>query len=537
MKKISIFIIAFIILISNCMLCSAADNSYYTIDQKNQRYTQFSEGLCGVLDQETQRWGFIDKSGEWHITPQFKEVREFNDGLCNVTTVDGEFVFINRNGEIVRSADSSTSQYIKLLNGCGYITAWNYEAGRIIDSNYNDIAEVKPINQNTYTFFKTEANQIYNSKGENITNKLDIDSPHNCSVNNKYLVYHDEENVYVYNFEGNLISSFPHKDSKRTGNITLFSENIKISNDDNLYNINGDVVLSTTANIQEYYNKYFVLSKKNGTSALFKKDGTQIVEFGKWDTIVPASTTDKMLVSVNQKFGISDFNNNLIIPLEFLIGKVCENGKTATLGVGNSDIILYDFFTSQQKNAKRETLTNYGDLIYGGGRIYAVVAGESPRQVLDENLNTIKGTDEFFYFYSNTGINEGVWSFSDHFLIFNDGGGIKVTLDRTELIFDTPPVIREGRTLVPLRAIFEALGAIVEWDEKTQTVTAQKDDVVIQMKIGNNTITKNGEISQIDVCPQLIDNRTMVPVRAISDSFNVLVDWNGYTQTVSLFTI
>lgn len=516
------------------MLCSAADNSYYTINKKDQLYTQFSEGLCGTLDQETQRWGFIDKTGAWAITPQFKEVRAFNDGLCNVTTVDGEFVFINRSGKIVYSTNAIDNHYIKLLNGYGYITAWNYHFGHLIDSNYNDVAEVNPINKNTYTFFKTKDNQIYNSKGENITNKLNIDSPYDCSVNNKYLVYHDEENVYVYNIEGNLISSFPHNDSKGTGTITLFSENIKISNDDNLYNINGDIVLSTTAKIQEYYNKYFVLSKENGTSALFRKDGTQIVEFGKWDTIIPASIADKMLVSINQKFGISDFNNKLIVPLEFSIGKVCANGKTAMFWIGDRDILLYDFFTSQQKSVKRESLTNSGNLIYGGGRIYATAGEEWNRQILDENLNTITSTKKLFL--PSIVTNEGIWSFSDHFLIFHDGGGIKVTLDRTELIFDTPPVVREGRTLVPLRTIFEALGAVVEWDNKTQTITAKKDDIVIQMKIGSNTLTKNGKATQIDVCPELIDDRTMVPVRAISDSFNVLVEWNGYTQTVSLFT-
>ena len=97
-------------------------------------------------------------------------------------------------------------------------------------------------------------------------------------------------------------------------------------------------------------------------------------------------------------------------------------------------------------------------------------------------------------------------------------------------------VIIEGRTLVPLRAIFEALDATVEWDNATQTVTSTKNDITILVAIGSNTMTKNGESIALDVPAQLINSRTMVPVRAIAEAFGVNVEWNDKAQTVVLAT-
>jgi hypothetical protein len=90
----------------------------------------------------------------------------------------------------------------------------------------------------------------------------------------------------------------------------------------------------------------------------------------------------------------------------------------------------------------------------------------------------------------------------------------------------------EERTLVPMRAIFEALGATVDWDDTTRTVTAAGDGTNVQMTIDSNEIYVNSEKITLDVPPQIIDDRTLVPVRAVAESFNCDVSWNGDTQTV-----
>jgi len=113
---------------------------------------------------------------------------------------------------------------------------------------------------------------------------------------------------------------------------------------------------------------------------------------------------------------------------------------------------------------------------------------------------------------------------------------IRLTLDGAPIAFDVPPQTINDRTMVPLRAIFEAINAIVDWDDNTQTVTATRDGVVVVMRVGDPIITVAGNEITLDVPPQIVDDRTLVPARAVAESFGVNVDWNGETQTVVLAT-
>ena len=113
---------------------------------------------------------------------------------------------------------------------------------------------------------------------------------------------------------------------------------------------------------------------------------------------------------------------------------------------------------------------------------------------------------------------------------------IKVIIDIKNVKFDVPPTIVSGRTLVPLRAIFEALGATVDWDDATQTVTSEKGETKISLTINSNIMTVNGEEKTLDVPATLIDSRTLVPVRAISESFGLQVGWDGDNNIVSILS-
>ncbi|MBQ1243395.1 MAG: copper amine oxidase N-terminal domain-containing protein [Clostridia bacterium] len=112
---------------------------------------------------------------------------------------------------------------------------------------------------------------------------------------------------------------------------------------------------------------------------------------------------------------------------------------------------------------------------------------------------------------------------------------VSVFLDGARINFaDQAPVIVEGRTLVPLRAIFEALGATVEWDGATKTVTAVRGQDTIKLTIGDTKLYKNGEVAyELDVPAQIMGSGfTMVPVRAISESFGCKVDWVAALRAV-----
>lgn len=104
----------------------------------------------------------------------------------------------------------------------------------------------------------------------------------------------------------------------------------------------------------------------------------------------------------------------------------------------------------------------------------------------------------------------------------------------SQLQFDVPPALENGRTLVPLRAIFEALGAEVTWDSATWTVFASWDSGNMTLPIGSIQATVNGQLVQLDVPAQLIDGRTMVPLRFVGESMGALVGWYGNSQVVTI---
>ena len=110
---------------------------------------------------------------------------------------------------------------------------------------------------------------------------------------------------------------------------------------------------------------------------------------------------------------------------------------------------------------------------------------------------------------------------------------VNIVIDGNTVASDTEPQITaEGRTIVPLRVISEELGAKVDWDAETKTVTVEKADSTLKLAIGEKVMTDNGSEIQLDSPAQIINSRTMVPLRAISESFGCEVDWDGETKTV-----
>ena len=121
-----------------------------------------------------------------------------------------------------------------------------------------------------------------------------------------------------------------------------------------------------------------------------------------------------------------------------------------------------------------------------------------------------------------------------NFVYITSPDKISVIVNGNQITFDQQPIISNERTLVPLRAIFEALSATVDWNGETQTVTSTRGNISVSLTINSKKMTKNGKEITLDVPAYLIGNRTLVPVRAIAEAFNCNVDWNGETQTVTI---
>lgn len=102
---------------------------------------------------------------------------------------------------------------------------------------------------------------------------------------------------------------------------------------------------------------------------------------------------------------------------------------------------------------------------------------------------------------------------------------------------EMPPIILNGRTLVPAREFFEQLGAKVGWEQETKTVTVSCDGEDIVMKIDSRSVYKGNkvlEISQSDPPPKIINNKTMIPVRFVAEELGFSVSWENETRTVNI---
>lgn len=115
-----------------------------------------------------------------------------------------------------------------------------------------------------------------------------------------------------------------------------------------------------------------------------------------------------------------------------------------------------------------------------------------------------------------------------------EAGGVKLIIDGKPVVPDVPPVIKNNRTLVPLRVISEGLGAQVGWNATTRTVTVWAPGHEISLVIGRSTATVDGKSLKLDAPAEIIKNRTFVPLRFIGEALGAEVYWEQNTRTVTI---
>jgi len=110
---------------------------------------------------------------------------------------------------------------------------------------------------------------------------------------------------------------------------------------------------------------------------------------------------------------------------------------------------------------------------------------------------------------------------------------IPVLIDGFPITMDTPPVIQDGRTMVPFRALAEALGVNVTWDGTAQTVHATDGNRSIKLQIGSHTAYRNEAPVTLDAPPLITGGRTLIPLRFFSEAFDCQVVWDGSVKITS----
>ena len=113
-------------------------------------------------------------------------------------------------------------------------------------------------------------------------------------------------------------------------------------------------------------------------------------------------------------------------------------------------------------------------------------------------------------------------------------GSDSPTVNGETVKIDVPAQILDGRTMTPSRFVAEMLGADVDWDDETKTVTITKGEKVIKLVIDSNIALVDGEEVEIDVPATIIDGRTLTPSRFVAEMLGADVDWDDETKTVTI---
>ncbi|WP_276531774.1 stalk domain-containing protein [Brevibacillus invocatus] len=114
---------------------------------------------------------------------------------------------------------------------------------------------------------------------------------------------------------------------------------------------------------------------------------------------------------------------------------------------------------------------------------------------------------------------------------------IKVFVEGKKPAFDVEPYLKDGRNLVPVRAISEALGSDVSWNADSQTVVIKKNGTVVELPLGSTKVKVNGEERSIDSTAELKNGRIMVPVRFISEFLGQEVEWDSTSKIVIIKSV
>jgi len=113
-------------------------------------------------------------------------------------------------------------------------------------------------------------------------------------------------------------------------------------------------------------------------------------------------------------------------------------------------------------------------------------------------------------------------------------GNKKAYVNEEEFTLDVAPIILSGRTMVPLRFVSESLRATVDWEAETKTIVIHDHKKVITMTIGDVNVHVNGQLYVLDVPPVILEGRTVVPIRFVSEALGGAVTWDPKTQTVTI---
>jgi sugar lactone lactonase YvrE len=306
--------------------------------------------------------------------------------------------------------------------------------------------------------------------------------------------------------------------------ISYDSAKLKVSKVEPVFNLGSNAVfLENHDKAGSIIVGYSLSGKANGVSASGSLIRITFVGVQEGDTqITPTDVT-----FYNSKIGVIKSEAN---PATITV----YNPAPPTLTVNFADGITVKessfYFTGKTDPGCTVTVNNTKITVASDGSFsYSVI--------LREGANTITIVSTNKYGISNK-LTKTVYLKTSTVIVLKIGSST-FTVNGTEKTLDSPPIIKNGRTLVPIRAIVEEIGGSISWDGNEKKVTIVVKDTTIELWIGKPQAKVNGVTKWIDdtnhkVMPEIINGRTMLPLRFVTENLGAKVEWDGTTKTIRI---
>ena len=284
---------------------------------------------------------------------------------------------------------------------------------------------------------------------------------------------------------------------------------LKVTDENLSLTVNGKAVATA-----EYKDDKFVIKTKTEDAEKYVGTTVTVMAAYEVDDETFLATLELEVVDSAAGFVYEDAKAEVGVTADLTATPVDANGKETDLNADASDakVIVLEKPEGAYVNADAawDEANNEVDVEF-----LATAVGEY-------KIQTIVATGNIYVSSINTitvGANEA--SFKD--VVVMSIGANKIVVNNEVVTIDAAPIIENNRTFVPFRALAEAFGAEVAYDEATQVVTATLGDVTVEMTINSAEYTVNGEVKTADVAPFIKDSRTMVPVRFVAEAFGINV--------------
>lgn len=507
------------------------------------------EGVAAVC--QNGKWGFIDRKGNFIVEPQFEdcsgscEMVHVNDAdpsahpfITDMTSFVNGISIVNKDGK---------SYYVD-NSGKRIPTQDSYELGEFI---MPDAAQV--IKDGKIGLIDRTGKTLVEPKFEAMTmgKKLSVVRMGGkwgiIDRTGKFIIepYYDNSVVKmgsmwgITNRTGDGIAKFCDKSSCEFDNINgMFP--VQKDGKWGLIDENGrQVVPLLSDEVPIYFYDGAILVKENGKWVFADESGKRIseAEYEDIDFVsdnINLLSSDRIFLAVKKDgvWGLIDKSANYLIKPQFKEFGY-NNLSIYFQGENKTGDLQYDSITIPYSNSRdNNTLGNVGIINTKGKNELININGKVilPPQIRSE-INPLGGG-----IYEIDGINKTLGK--SGFLI--DKSYVKenrIVLDGANLNLDVPPVIVDGRTLVPARAIFEKLGASVDWYNDSKTVKVSRgQDISIELQIDSKTAKVNGKEIMLDVPAKILEGRTLVPLRFVSESLGAKVEWDDDLKTVFILS-